>query len=207
MSIQEIISKRAIEEVLHFTTHRGLTGVLHQKAVAARAFLKENQTLEFILKLNTEKIFDAAWKKYVNLSISRINKRLFGYSENWHPNEDWRILAFDPVILCENGVQFVTTNNAYWQHLKRGTDPESFEALFAQEVLGIYGRPIQRIKGMPDSWTTDVQAEVLYPNSVPTKFLKSVYVRTQQEAEEVAGLFAALQHPEVPIKLAPEKFQ
>lgn len=207
MSIEKIIAKRGITEVVHFTTHLGLTGILHHEALKARASLNADQTLEFILKLNTSKIFDAPWKGYVNLSISRINKALFGYSENWHPNESWRILSFDPTILTHEGVNFVTTNNAYWQHLQRGAGAESLEALFADEVHGVYGKPIRRVEGMPNSWTTDVQAEVLYPDSVSTKFLKAIYVRAGQDADDVAGLRAALQHPEVPINIAPEKFE
>jgi hypothetical protein len=207
VSIEQIIAKRGITEVVHFTTHLGLTGILHQEALKARASLNADQTLEFILKLNTSKIFDAPWKGYVNLSISRINKALFGYSENWHPNESWRILSFDPAILTHERVNFVTTNNAYWQHLRRGDGAESLEALFADEVLGIYGKPIRRVEGMPGSWTTDVQAEVLYPDSISTKFLRQIYVRTDQDADDVAGLLAALQHQKMPIMISPEKFE
>ena len=184
-----------------------MTGILHHAALKARASLNEDQTLEFILKLNTSKVFDAPWKGHVNLSISRINKALFGYSKNWHPAESWLVLAFDPAIMSHKGVNFVTTNNAYGQHLQRGVGPESLEALFADQVLGIYGKPIRRTEGMPDCWTTDVQAEVLYPEPISTTFLRSIYVRTEKDADDVAGLRAALQHPEVPIKIAPEKFE
>jgi hypothetical protein len=169
--------------------------------------LKEDETLEFILKLNTAKVYDPDWKGFVNLSISRINKSLFGYSENWHPTEAWRILAFDPAIMCHKGVQFVTTNNAYWQHLHRGGGAESLMALFADEVQGIYGNSVRRIESMPDSWTTDVQAEMLYPKKISTEFLKSIYVREQADADLVAGTLAALQHPDVQIKIAAEKFE
>jgi hypothetical protein len=201
VSIDEIITRRNISEVVHFTTHSGLTGILHQREVKARSLLKADQTLEFILKLNTAKVFDAPWKGHVNLSITRINKALFGYSENWHPDESWRILAFAPSIMCHEGVNFVTTNNAYGQHLKRGVGAQSLDALFADEVLGIYGRPIRRVCGMPDSWTTDIQAEVLYPSPLATEFLRTIYVRTDQDADDVAGVLAALRHPAVPIKI------
>jgi hypothetical protein len=206
MTIEEIVESRRISEIVHFTTHLGLTGVLHQRTVKARSFLQNDLSLEFILKLNTKKVFDARWKGYVNLSVSRINKALFGYSENWHPEQNWRILAFDPMILTHPDVHFVTTNNAYSQHLKRGKDAAALEALFASEVAGIYGETIRRKPGTPDNYTTDVQAEVLYPHSLSTEFLRKVYVRTQAEADEVAGLFSALQHPEVPITVEPHRF-
>ena len=206
MSIEEIILRRGITEIVHFTTHPGLTGILHLQELKARSSLNADQTLEFILKLNTSKVFDAPWKGHVNLSISRINKELFGYSENWHPKENWRILAFDPEIMCHEGVHFVTTNNAYWQHLQRGCGAKSLEALFATEVQGKFGKLIRRTNRMADSWTTDVQAEVLYPGSLSTKFLKTIYVRTEDDADSVAGTLAALQHSDVPIKIAPELF-
>jgi hypothetical protein len=206
VSIPDVIDQRKITEVVHFTTHPGLTGILYQRELKARSLLNQDEALEFILKLNTSKVFDAPWKGHVNLSISRMNKALFGYSENWHPDESWRILAFDPSILSHDGVHFVTTNNAYWQHLQRGTGVESLNALFADEVAGIYGKPIRRTVGMPDAWTTDVQAEVLYPKGVSTKFLKTIYVRTTEDADAVAGAIAALQHPEVEIQINPARF-
>lgn len=206
MSIPEIIKNRGITEVLHFTTRQGLTGILHQHEVKARALLRADETLAFILKLNTEKVYDPRWKDYVNLSISRINRRLFGISEGWHPDQDWRILSFDPAILCHDGVYFVTTNNAYWQHLRRATGLIGLEPLFLQEVAGRYGEINSRTPEMPDCWTTDPQAEVLYPNALSTKFLKRIYVRTQAESDSVASKFAALQHPGVPIDIRPEKF-
>ena len=207
MSINEIIREKRVDEVLHFTTSGGLTGILHQRKVRARKFLKEDETLAFILKLNTAKNYDPEWKDHVNLSISRINRSLFGHSENWHPDQKWRILVFDPVILTHEGVQFVTTNNAYWQHLKRGHGPESLLLLFAPEVRGVYDTTIRRGPSTPDSWTTDVQAEVLYPKAVSTTFLRKIYVRTAAEADSVASKVAALQHPDVPIEVCANKFR
>jgi hypothetical protein len=206
VTIEQIIQERQISEILHFTTSDGLTGILHERQVKARAFLKDDETLAFILKLNTQKNYDPDWKQFVNLSISRINHSLFGYSKHWHPDARWRILAFDPVILTHNGVHFVTTNNAYWQHLVRGTGALALARLFDPEVKGIYDNRIGRTEHMPTFWTTDVQAEVLYPKAVPTTFLRTIYVRTPAEADSVAGKIATLQHADVSIVVCPEKF-
>jgi hypothetical protein len=206
MTIEQIIQERQITEILHFTTSNGLTGILHQRQVKARAFLKDDETLAFILQLNTMKNYDPKWKEYVNLSISRINRSLYGHSKHWHPDAKWRILAFDPVILTHEGAYFVTTNNAYWRHLLRGTGASSLAKLFEPHVAGIYGDPIRRQDGMQPCWTTDVQAEVLYPKAVPTTFLKTIYVRSEGDADSVASKIAALQHADVPIVVCPEKF-
>jgi hypothetical protein len=206
VSISEIIKDRQITEVLHFTTRQGLTGILHQREVKARTLLRTDETLAFILKLNTEKVYDPEWKNYINLSISRINRTLFGISEGWHSDQEWRILSFDPEILCHSGVWFVTTNNAYWQHLRRGQGPAAFKQLFEPRVASRYGKIISRTAEMPDCWTTDSQAEVLYPERLSTKYLRKIYVRTDAESDSVASKLAALQHPQVPIEIRPEQF-
>ena len=207
MSKEDIIRQRGINEIVHFTTHSGLTGILHQQQVQAQNHLRTNDTLQFILKINTPRNFDPAWKNYVNLSISRINLPLLGSSQRWHPDANWRILVFDPVVLTHDNVHFVTTNNAYFQHLERGTGPADFEKLFSQRVLGVYGQPVDRPPDHPPHWTTDIKAEVLYPNALSTEYLRRIIVPTEADAESVAGQLFTLQHPSVPIDIEPQHFQ
>ena len=206
MTINDIIKTRKIEEVLHFTTNNALVGILRQGLCKSRKLLKEDESLTYILKLNTEKEFDREWKGYVNLSISRINTALFEYSTRVNHTFKWRILSFSPEILTHPGVHFTTTNNAYWQQLKRGEGPVSLEELFAQCVMGKYGVEINRLPNMADSWTTDVQAEVLYPQSVSMQYLTRIYVRTPEEADSVSGKFATFELPTIPTEVAPDKF-
>lgn len=207
MSIDEIITQRGIADVVHFTTHLGLTGILHQRQVKAQQHLRDDETLQFILTINTQRNMDPAWKSFVNLSITRINVPLFGSSQRWHPAVQWRILVFDPIILTHENVHFVTTNNAYWQHLVRGVGPTSLERLFETTVLGVYGNPVNRTLEMPDNWTTDEKAEVLYPNALSTDFLRRIIVPNEQEEESVAGQLATFQHPPVQIVINPNHFQ
>lgn len=207
MTVEEIVASRGILEVLHFTTQSGLTGILFERSLKCRNLLPETASLEFIRKYNTHKIFDPEWKGYVNLSLTRINRALFGYSQGWHPEDDWRILAFDPVVLTHEGVQFVTTNNAYGQHLFRGPGPESLERLFADTVAGIYGKPIPRTPNLPANWTTDRQAEVLYPRELSTKHLLKIYVRNQEDEDSVAGLLGSLGQTAIPLLVAPDLFE
>jgi hypothetical protein len=206
VTINDIIKTRKIEEVLHFTTNNALVGILRQGLCKSRKLLKEDESLTYILKLNTEKEFDREWKGYVNLSISRINTALFEYSTRVNHTFKWRILSFSPEILTHPGVHFTTTNNAYWQHLKRGEGPVALEELFAQCVMGKYGVEINRLPNMADSWTTDVQAEVLYPQSVSMQYLTRIYVRTPEEADSVSGKFATFELPTIPTEVAPDKF-
>src|SRR5437899_1547768 len=98
MNIRGLIAERQIRQVLHFTTDRGLVGILASRAVKPRKRLSTDKYLEHIYKPNCEnRIRDSAWHDYVNLSIETINAHLFGISSgNWHRDLDgwWCILSF-----------------------------------------------------------------------------------------------------------------
>lgn len=208
MTVQHVIEVRDIQEVLHFTTHLGLVGILDSKAVKSRKRLERNKRLEHILRLNTNRVLDPAWVDYVNLSITRINMNLFDISSiSWHPDVWWLVLAFDPIIMTHEGVHFVTTNNAYHQHLRRGQGPEALESLFEPNVKGRYGVTICRTHGMPACCTTCVQAEVLYPRELSTDYLRRIYVSKEEDQDDVYGQQNGLSHPEVDVIVDPNKFR
>ena len=109
VTIQEIISDRRIESVLHFTTNRGLVGILANGSLLSRHRLNDDQYLEHVLHVNAANRPEAAanfdksenWLDYVNLSISEINRRFLEVSKRWHNNSDvwWCIFAFDSDIM------------------------------------------------------------------------------------------------------------
>lgn len=208
MSIQELIERHGIQELLHFTTNKGLLGILDSRSLKSRARLKDSQRLEFILKLNTPIVKDPGWVDFVNLSISRINSPLFQISSGrWHTDPDiwWCVLAFDPVIMTHDNVHFSTTNNIYPSKIL-GRGDEALERLFDQTVLGRYAFRHQRYEGMPTSHTTCEQAEVLYPGEISTKFLKCIYVSTEEDQDDVRGQLLAVDHPPIEVIVSPAVF-
>ncbi|MFK5892075.1 MAG: DarT ssDNA thymidine ADP-ribosyltransferase family protein [Pseudomonadota bacterium] len=208
MSIDDLIGVRDIPEVLHFTTNKGLLGVLDSKAIKSRQRLKDSQRLEYILKLNTPKVMDLAWIDYVNLSITRINSTLYDISSGrWHNNSDiwWCILSFRPEILTHSDVKFVTTNNIY-PAARRGQGEPALDALFADEVLARYSKKMTRSLEMPVSVPTCEQAEVLYPGEFSTEFLQKIYVLTDEDQDDASAQLAATCHPVVDIIVDPKKF-
>jgi len=186
MTIQDIINKRGITEVLHFTTHRGLLGSLHSGVVKSRERLPAEVDLKFIYKPNAIYRKDPAWLDYVNLSISRINSVFFATSCRWHRSEDlwWCIMSFDPEILGHPGVYFSTTNNMY-TGVDRGTGADGLERLFATHVVRYNNNIAVRTMQLADNFTTCVQAEALYPGELSVKHLKRVYVETNEDQDEV----------------------
>ncbi|NLW34550.1 DarT ssDNA thymidine ADP-ribosyltransferase family protein [Syntrophorhabdus aromaticivorans] len=206
MSVEDVIKDRCIREVLHFTTHLGLIGILDSKYVVSRQRLPEDKRLEYILNLNAARRLDTAWLDYVNLSISRINSAFYEIaSEKWHPTVQWRILSFDPVILTHEGVYFTTTNNIYPRVL-RGTRGKGLEALFALRIVGRYDSVITRGPTTPDCYPTCVQAEVLYPQKLSTDYLRKIYVIAGEEQDDVNGQISALRHREVIVEINPWVF-
>lgn len=197
--IPSIIKDRKIEEVLHFTTHLGFVGCLSTGLVLPRNRLKEDSTLKYIMHLNSSyrseenEFFDKSqnWIDYVNLNISEINSRFFRISERWHQSSDvlWLILSFDPALLNDAGVYFVTTNNIYeLAHRTSGT--AGLQALFEQRVQRRPGWVAMRDSRDPRLPTCE-QAEVLYPAGLPMSYLRRVYVRDGPDADWV---YSALQN-------------
>ena len=203
---------RGITEILHFTTNKGLIGILATRAVRCRDLLESDQYLEHIYTRNcADRFKDADWTGYVNLSISRVNGPMFDSSERWHATEElwWAVLAFDASILADPDVVFTTTNNTYQAVVKRGGGVDGLAALFAKEVpWGYYGSVRRRPSGMPDAWTTDAQAEVLYPAKIQIDRLMAIYVREAEHSDAVNGLLGAFPGaPRVPVTHKPEVFQ
>ena len=222
MRLQSAIEGRDISEVVHFTTNRGLVGILKSGHLLSRPFLnmKETKYLRYVIKLNASirpeefSFFDKSenWIRFVNLSISEINKRFFDVSRKWHNNENiwWCILAFDPLIMLHEGVRFTTTNNSYDQ-CYRSQGIAGFEAMFAPTVSrkakGVDGNPWLVDRGSrPIHLPTCEQAEVLYPERLCLDYLIKVYVGDGNRRDIVIGWLRDFEFDDIPVVVKPEKF-
>jgi hypothetical protein len=188
MSIAEVARDKEVTEVLHFTTNLGLLGMLAKGAILSREQLPEDEYLEHVYRPNADVRRDGPWIDYVNLSISRINAEFFGHSKRWHEAEDvwWCVVALEPRILSHEGVLFATTNNMY-TGCRRGEGEQGLEQLFAEEVTQWAGRVVTRSDDLERCETTCIQAEVLYPKSVPLQFFSHIYVATERHADIVGS--------------------
>jgi hypothetical protein len=88
------------------------------------------------------------------------------------------------------------------------------EALFADPVYGRYNVEIRRREGMPLNWTTDIQAEVLYPGELDCRYLQRVYVATGSHHDIAAATCGILlpsdgggSQGRVPIVIDPDVFE
>lgn len=208
--------ERGITELLHFTTSRGLIGILAAGKVYSRDDLNSDQYLENVKVLNSpDRERDADWTAWVNLSVSRVNTRFMGSSKSWHAEDSiwWACLSFDVEILDHPDVWFCTGNNAY-PVTQRAQDLEGFDALFAEAVpWGMHGSIARRKAHTPTHHTTDPQAEVLYPRALDLAFLRGIYVPDPELTDAAAGIVAAIDGSSpielsaIPVSVRPDIFQ
>ncbi|MGE8407280.1 MAG: DarT ssDNA thymidine ADP-ribosyltransferase family protein [Pseudomonas sp.] len=210
MSIEQFIAQRGIESVVHFTTNKGSLGIFASNALKSRHRLNADDQLKHIFQPNAiSRDKDLAWLDYANLSISRINTNFFNTcSGSWHRERNffWCIFDFSPEIMLHEGVQFTTTNNIYSGNL-RGPGLEGLERAFQPRTHQYLGNYAVRTEGFPEDQPTCNQAEILYPGEVSTRFLQRIYVRNEEDSDELAGQMGATAHPAVEVLVRPELFE
>jgi hypothetical protein len=208
-AVVDAVAARGIQEVLHFTTSRGLLGILARNELLARSHVDEEPQVALIKMLNCEYRRDGDWIDHVSMSIGMINQWMFRTSSNWHGSDGiwWSVLAFDPAILGDPGVTFATTNNIY-PAVRRAQGVVGFEAMFADPVAGRYGALSRRHDGMAPGTPTDPQAEVLYPRGIGLDKLTAIYVAEEERVEDVHGMLGGLNRLlDVPVRWKPEIFR
>lgn len=189
MTVEDVATRRGLTDVLHFTSNRGLTGILASRVLHPRARLHEDKYVEHVMMLNCAIRYDHDYLDYVNLSLTRIAPLINFSKGRWHAGADlwWCVLAFSPDILSHSGVIFTTTNNKYEVSVRRAEGSEGLEAMFAASVKDYESpvRTVTRRPGMPDNHTTSPQAEVLYPGDLTLDHLRTVYVESEPQSDIV----------------------
>lgn len=206
MSIQNILRERHIQEILHFTTNKGITGILSSGYLKSRNLLSKDKYLEYIYKFNClDRSKDKDWWGYVNLSITKVNRKLFGISSGkWHAKEDgwWCIVSLDPEICTHNDVHFTTTNNMY-SGVLRNTGKSGLIKMFQDKTIQWPSSIVTRSVDHPDNLPTCEQAEILYPNQISIKFIKKIYVQDDETAakfESIQFLYPETKHIECKVR-------
>jgi hypothetical protein len=194
LTIEEIIASREITELLHFTTNKGLLGILASGEILSRERLPKEKYLEHVYSPNASIRRDQDWLDYVNLSVSRINEVFFKAAAAWHRNREiwWCAIGLDPALLTHDGVIFATTNNIY-TGVRRAAGADGLAALFDDSVVRWHANVATRTASLPDCYPTCVQAEVLYPQAVSWEYFRQIYVPSEDAADIVSGQIGVLE--------------
>jgi hypothetical protein len=203
VTASELAADRGIEEILHYTTEKGIYGAIVKQAVLSRRQLEGDPDLEFIFQA-VWPVKAPAWADHISLSISRINLDLYDRSRRHYPDLWWGVLAFETTILDHDNVHFTTTNNIY-PACERGQGEAGFEAIFADNVRGRYDFVHTR-HGLQDEQPTDRAAEVLYPRQLQLEHLARIYVPGAEHRRIVHAWCDALGRDALPVEVRPDVF-
>ena len=199
-------SEWGITSIVHFTRTTGLKGILHRSALKSRRYLPEDYRVRHVYEPNAlDRSRDWCWQGYVNLSVTDINRTLFGFSRRWRPSDEWVIIRFDPEILSHPGVVFCTTNNAY-PNVQRGEGLSGFDQMFASEVPWGYKGSVSTRGNRAPHQTTNPQAEILYPRELSLEHLQAVVVENERVLETAQGILTHFPAHQPPVVLDPEAF-
>lgn len=206
--IRQFISENGITRLVHFTRLTNLKGIYKQKAL-----LPVSKLPPTIAHPNDSVRLDSR-KDCVNLSVQRINKRLFDVYAHRFNRESWCILEINPELMGKNGVMFAVSNAAGsfvrdCGGIQRGI--EGLKAMFSDRLTleGKDGMPIiVGRENIPKNFPTDVQAEVLYPGAISIGDIYGIVVQSEEHYERVkAALEMENVNPLPRIRVCIEDFQ
>ena len=197
----EAAAARGIEEIVHYTTQRGVFGAIAKGAILSRPRLDEDDWLEHI--------FSGIWDNNakaeldnVHMSVGRINAYLLGRSKLQRPEMWWCVLSFGIDILDEPGVQFTTVNNIWPRRLK-GSGVAGFEGMFADSVAGRFEDVHHRTNHSPAE-PTHFSAEVLFPGQIALDRVQRVYVEKPEHAWSIRTHCNTFDRPSLDVRVQPD---
>lgn len=178
--MQEIVEKRQIKQLLHFTQAANLSSILHH-GLLGRSVL-QSRGIEY--RYNDGLRLDGHMSG-ICLSISFPNYRMFYKKRCETINANWIIFAVSPSILSASDTLFFQSNAAaarsagIFRHNSTGRG--ALERMFADEVSGQRRADLQ----LPDHFTTDPQAEVMHCRPIPIEAILGIAVQTPAEASTI----------------------
>ena len=200
IEFQNEIERREIKYLIHFTPTLNLYSILEQEKLMSRATL-ENLDIEQFDILDYVQFTDNVRyddKNYLNLSLSGPNTFLFSKFRQKTANDitiNWCVLTIDPNHIYDSETLFSVANaasNAAKRQFGISGDIQKFKQLFSQELNINTFTGTRNIKrgNIANKFPTDVQAEILIKNSLPSSSIISVCFQTEEKlAEAKAAMY------------------
>ncbi|MFV2948997.1 DarT ssDNA thymidine ADP-ribosyltransferase family protein [Pseudomonas japonica] len=197
--VQQVVKRRGIEHLIHFTRTSNLTSIL-TNGLISRSTLQNNR-MQF--SYNDDSRYDQREDRTC-LTITFPNCKMFYPMTLNYPADDWAVIRLSPSILWELDCLFTETNAAT-RYIRDTADEElrgaiALEKLFANEEV----RNELRLNSYD---TTDVQAEVMVSGTIPPHYIIDLNFNHQYKIKDLPGLQAlARNFPQYSWKIRPEYF-
>jgi hypothetical protein len=170
--VVEVLQRRGVTRLLHFTPARNLPHILRDRRLRAVKELAEDVRAVYA---NTDpQRLDGQTDK-ISCSIEFPNgwylRRVKGKTVNY---PDWVYLVLDPLVAARPGALFCYRNAAsgYGDRLKAGQS--GLEECYAPSVVGAYDRTYRRGPHHSPAAPTDAQAEVLVPGPIDLSHIRAI---------------------------------
>jgi len=188
------IAKRGIEYLVHFTPTINLFSILENQKLMSRAKLESLDIEQFDILDYVQFTDDVRYddKSYINLSLSGPNTFLFSrFRQKTKDNFTirWCVLKIDPKHIYDNETLFSVTNaasNAAKRQFRITGDLGKFRMLFKEQlkIQSFNGvRTLMRNSFHP-KYPTDVQAEILVKDTIPSESIIEVCFESEEGLAE-----------------------
>lgn len=175
--MREILLKRNIEYLMHFTRVENLQSIL-RNGLYPREDLDENGCI-----FNDTYRYDRC-ENAVCTSIEFPNYKMFYSLRSANPDTRWVVLAIDSQILLDVSCAFCETNagsqDMYQIPLGKRMGKLALEQLFKDDSFGHKRGELD----IPDCYPTNPQAEVLVFGKIPTEYIKYVFFNDRTLLQE-----------------------
>ncbi len=195
------IAKRGIDYLIHFTPTINLYSILENQELMSRAKLESLDIERFDILDYIQFTDDIRYddKNYINLSLSAPNTFLFSRfrqrtKDNFTIN--WCVLKIDTKHIYNENTLFAVTNaasNAAKKQFGITGDLEKFRMLFNEQLnINTYNgvRSLNR-NGIHAKYPTDVQAEILVRDNIPSENILEVCFESEEKLAEAKAAMSS----------------
>ena len=181
MNIEELMQRRGIMHLVHFTRAENLRSIL-SGGLIPRMWLNGDSAI-----FNDEFRYDRC-EDAVCASIEFPNYKMFYQLREANSSGAWVVLLLSAQILLDFDCAFCQTNAgseaSYAVPLAQRQGAGALAALYAPMVGGV-----PRAGGLPLSYPTDPQAEVLVFGIIPPEYIEAVYFNSYTTMRKFSDLF------------------
>jgi len=185
--VKEILKKRKIPYLVHFTRIDNLNSILKNGLVPVCL-----QQMKNILSIHNDEQRIDAQLDCTSCSVGFPNYKLFyAFRESKYPGTKWVTIVIDTDILfSQTNIKYYCYTNASavfpkTTYIKELCEANSFETMFCELLKTKDNKTINRTSLQIDDYlTTDPQAEILISNVIEPKYIKGICFQKQNDIED-----------------------